>query len=247
MMAFQIHYMKYNNTFHIAVSNVTYCHADWSKRPKYKTWRGITEIKTFFQGDFFMYIMLTFIVFPKYLHLIYLQRICYLSLNCELSAFWKCDMRVRPKYFFLHLYTDEPPYFIRLYLRCYQNSEFTACIWKRKTKTKINCVYLMLYVGVKLVLSYNSVSKNKTRSPAKITTYGLWYIRELWKWRIGWKIRSSRRKPCPSAILSTTNPKWSGLGLNPGLRGEMPSINRLTWPALRGRCSSRIDTQWWTP
>ena len=27
-----------------------------------------------------MYIMLTFIVFPKYLHLIYLQRICYLSL-----------------------------------------------------------------------------------------------------------------------------------------------------------------------
>jgi len=71
--------------------------------------------------------MLTFIVFPIYLHLIYLQRICYLSLYCELSAFWKWDMHVRPTYFFLHLHTDEPPYYIQLYLRCYQNSEFTAC------------------------------------------------------------------------------------------------------------------------
>jgi len=34
-----------------------------------------------------MYIMLTFTVFPNYPHLIYLQRICYLSLYCELSAF----------------------------------------------------------------------------------------------------------------------------------------------------------------
>ena len=40
--------------------------------------------------------MLTFIVLPKYLHLIYLQRTCYLSLYCELSAFWKWDMYVRP-------------------------------------------------------------------------------------------------------------------------------------------------------
>ena len=39
--------------------------------------------------------------------------------------------------------------------------------------------------------------------------------------------RSTRRKICPSATLSTTNPTWTGLGVNPGLRGERPTTNRL--------------------
>jgi hypothetical protein len=34
------------------------------------------------------------------------------------------------------------------------------------------------------------------------------------------KNRSTRGKTCPSATLSTTNPKWTDPGSNPGLRGE---------------------------
>jgi hypothetical protein len=37
--------------------------------------------------------------------------------------------------------------------------------------------------------------------------------------------RSTRGKTCPSAI---TNPTWTDLGLNPGLRGEKPATNRLS-------------------
>jgi hypothetical protein len=32
----------------------------------------------------------------------------------------------------------------------------------------------------------------------------------------------------PSATLSTTNPTWIDPGANPGLRGDMPSTNRLS-------------------
>jgi hypothetical protein len=41
------------------------------------------------------------------------------------------------------------------------------------------------------------------------------------------KNRSTREKICPSATLSTTNPTWTGPGLNPGLRGGRPATNRL--------------------
>jgi hypothetical protein len=37
--------------------------------------------------------------------------------------------------------------------------------------------------------------------------------------------RSTGRKTCPSATLSTTNPTWTDLGLNPGLRGERPATS----------------------
>jgi hypothetical protein len=36
-----------------------------------------------------------------------------------------------------------------------------------------------------------------------------------------------RRKTCPSATLSTTNPTWINQGANPGLRGERPATNDL--------------------
>jgi hypothetical protein len=42
------------------------------------------------------------------------------------------------------------------------------------------------------------------------------------------KNRSTRGKPCPSATLSTTNPTWTDLGSNPGLRGERPATNLLS-------------------
>jgi hypothetical protein len=39
--------------------------------------------------------------------------------------------------------------------------------------------------------------------------------------------RRTRRKTCPSASLSTTNPTWIDSCANPGLRGERPSTNYL--------------------
>jgi hypothetical protein len=40
--------------------------------------------------------------------------------------------------------------------------------------------------------------------------------------------RRTRRKTCPSATLSTTNPTWIDPGANPGLRGERPATNHLS-------------------
>jgi hypothetical protein len=39
---------------------------------------------------------------------------------------------------------------------------------------------------------------------------------------------TTRRKTCPSANLSTTNPTWTGPGSNPGLRSGRPATNRLS-------------------
>jgi hypothetical protein len=39
---------------------------------------------------------------------------------------------------------------------------------------------------------------------------------------------STRRKTCPSATVSTTNPKWNDPGSNPGIRGDRPATNRLS-------------------
>jgi hypothetical protein len=38
----------------------------------------------------------------------------------------------------------------------------------------------------------------------------------------------TRRKTCPSAILSTTNPTWIDPGTNSGFRGERAATNRLS-------------------
>jgi hypothetical protein len=50
--------------------------------------------------------------------------------------------------------------------------------------------------------------------------------------------RSTRRKTCPSATLSATNPIWADPGSNPGLRGERPATNRLS----RGTAYSSLTT-----
>jgi hypothetical protein len=42
------------------------------------------------------------------------------------------------------------------------------------------------------------------------------------------EIRRTQRKACPNAILFSTNPTWTDLGSNPGLRGERPATNRLS-------------------
>jgi hypothetical protein len=40
--------------------------------------------------------------------------------------------------------------------------------------------------------------------------------------------RSTRRKTCPSATLSTTNPTWTDPWSKPGLRDGRPATNRLS-------------------
>jgi hypothetical protein len=71
-------------------------------------------------------------------------------------------------------------------------------------------------------------------------------VQPLW-WRWGWAVfyqvlqlmehqwneidrrkPTTRRKTCPSATLSTTNPTWTDPGSNSGLRGERPATNRLS-------------------
>jgi hypothetical protein len=54
--------------------------------------------------------------------------------------------------------------------------------------------------------------------------------------------RRSRRNTCPSTTLSTTNPTRTGVGLDPGLRGDRPAANRLSIPVRRNtspRCEGR--------
>jgi hypothetical protein len=41
--------------------------------------------------------------------------------------------------------------------------------------------------------------------------------------------KSSGRNPCLSVNLSATNPTWTGLRPNQGLRGDRTAINRLMW------------------
>jgi hypothetical protein len=43
------------------------------------------------------------------------------------------------------------------------------------------------------------------------------------------EVRSSRRKTCSGAILSTTNLTLSDVGSNPGLSGEKPAMVRLNY------------------
>jgi hypothetical protein len=68
----------------------------------------------------------------------------------------------------------------------------------------------------------------------------LWW---RWRWAVFYKVlqvmehqwneidrgkQTTRRKTCPSATLSTTNPTWTDPGSNPGLRNGRPATNRLS-------------------
>jgi hypothetical protein len=57
-----------------------------------------------------------------------------------------------------------------------------------------------------------------------------WYEFEERRWNdiLTGENRRTRRKTCPSATLSTTNPAWIEPGANPGLRGERPASNDLS-------------------
>jgi hypothetical protein len=51
--------------------------------------------------------------------------------------------------------------------------------------------------------------------------------------------RSTRRKTCPSATLSTTNPTWT----DPGLGGEKPTTNRLSHGTAHIRTFKRTNRE----
>jgi hypothetical protein len=63
--------------------------------------------------------------------------------------------------------------------------------------------------------------------------------------------RRTRRKTCPSATLSTTNPTWIHPGVNPVLRGVRPATNHLSHGAAQrlplikhcpsARCTTRLQ------
>ena len=54
--------------------------------------------------------------------------------------------------------------------------------------------------------------------------------------------RSTWRKTCPSATLSTTNPTWIDPELKPGLRGERPTTNHMSHGTAMSKCNQeQID------
>jgi hypothetical protein len=56
--------------------------------------------------------------------------------------------------------------------------------------------------------------------------------------------RRTRRKTCPSATLSTTNPTWIDPGANPGLRGKIPATSDLSHGTARLRRLVAVFSPW---
>jgi hypothetical protein len=52
-------------------------------------------------------------------------------------------------------------------------------------------------------------------------------------------------KTCPGTTLSTTNPTWPDLGLNPGRRGGKPATNRFSYGAANDCIVSTLYLLWW--
>jgi hypothetical protein len=50
----------------------------------------------------------------------------------------------------------------------------------------------------------------------------------------------TRRQTCPSANLSTTNPKWIDWGAKPGLRGDRPATNPLSYGTATLATTTRV-------
>jgi hypothetical protein len=71
------------------------------------------------------------------------------------------------------------------------------------------------------------------------------------RWNENWQGKPKySEKTCPIGILSTTNPTWPDLRLNPGRRGGKPATNRLSygttiigWFTVHSDCGS----SWFSP
>jgi hypothetical protein len=102
--------------------------------------------------------------------------------------------------------------------------------WSLQAKTEV--------LGEKPVpvpLCPTQIPHGLTRDRTRASTVGdrqltAWAITLLYLALVGCHFPSARltyKTPCPSATLSTTNPKWTDPGSNPGLRGGRPATNRL--------------------
>jgi hypothetical protein len=103
-----------------------------------------------------------------------------------------------------------------LYIFCLQRAgEKTKCLnWTVKSIIRIYSALnfvLICIVG-------NGVQTGSTRNVGHLLAYCTcpgW----LWRWRIWWNEWQGKpkysKKTCPDATLSTTNPAWPDLGLNP--------------------------------
>jgi hypothetical protein len=79
--------------------------------------------------------------------------------------------------------------------------------------------------GVRL----SPLGKSDTVLPLVPASDNRWWWMWSSRWNENWQGKPKySEKTCFSAALSTTNPSWPDLGLNPGRRGGKPAINRLT-------------------
>jgi hypothetical protein len=85
------------------------------------------------------------------------------------------------------------------------------------------CLSVVVHVdGVRLCISTAATSGSFVHTQI-ICVYG-----EPWWDDIDRENRRTRRKTCPTASLSTTNPTWTDPGMNLCLRSEKPATNRLS-------------------
>jgi len=53
-------------------------------------------------------------------------------------------------------------------------------------------------------------------------------VKHRWNDKDRGKLKRLKKKPCPAANLSTTNPTWTGPGLNTGLQSDRSVTNCLS-------------------
>jgi hypothetical protein len=75
----------------------------------------------------------------------------------------------------------------------------------------------MLFISMGEIMSLNCGHQRACGSCRR------WYMSMEWWWNdTDSQNRRTQRKTCLSANLSTTNPRWTDAGANPGLRRERP-------------------------
>jgi hypothetical protein len=95
-------------------------------------------------------------------------------------------------------------------------------------------VFLDFIDGVSLHLWTSATNGHIVHPPDDI-----WVWRSTVQWYLQGVNRRSRRKPCPSATLSTTNPTFIDSGANQELRFERPATNCRSHARPRGVAPTR--------
>jgi hypothetical protein len=94
-------------------------------------------------------------------------------------------------------------------------------------------------VIVTIAMAWDSLCETgHIRSPLSIPqkkNEWIWSNREM---ILAGENRRTRRNTCPSATSVTTNPTWTELGANPGLRVEKPATNCLSYDTVQILCAT---------